>query len=1082
MVITVSPCELPKTKAEKSWPYVQYYVGDKDKQQRKNGEGDNCWSGAKSLERYTGHLVRDTMHGEGKYRWRYLGPDGTFGTYEGHFFNNLLHGYGSMSYGDGEVFKGIFHSNMRWGPGIESHACVKEDVGLWNGRQLIRLCWRPFGPNIVPDLMSSNIGRDVVKPHRKIMSSSVKTLGKVNTALELLKHHGANPLTAVDKWAKIYPTHCTDMSSALCHTEMFEHEYYNGKIYTLEEYVEVPESIENSSESTQAVGNFYAWNNNDIMKHMMRHCYKNESQRNLLDLDISTILSGPRSRFKPAGQHEIDSRTLLMACYLGHISQVAQLINEKKIHPDIADVLGNTAVMYATCGERAEVVHFLVEAGANVNSYNDSCCTPLGVALIKLVCAQKEIPINSMLQALLPTYVAPPSSSIENVFEWFTSRETQTVLPSIGTMLNKSPSKTTRSLSAKKIKSLASLKEQPGAKKKAEPAPPKVPEQSSEESFSEDKRVYNNINREFSIRVNDAYQVISLNPVPYLFEVNDMVKEVDASEEDHKKVPEKNPKKAISKVLKEATKPSKDAMWQNDKDENKSVDSAEKQRRDSLMRIMATIFQLLCDGADPKLVKCPQPALFIAIISGSSEAVTHLICYGADINEVYPLVLGYTALDIALSQPFTYDNLEIVKVLLEHGADTQHRLEYDTTNELKTDVLGPTLLHAILARRTECEIEEEIRRELLELLLDYNCIPTMQFKGKSAIDIAMMKSMDVFDIFIRNSKTNLNSVINDLHQSVLVKMFSLPFFKTIGGTVRLQKITDLLLFGANPLVECQNGEEKYENIFVFAKKTLYDIEGNQTKSATPTGPGGKKLEKTKKEDKISTKSLGRMIDDIGEYKQAVDLVTECARLLHIRWLQAELMKELINVVKKYSHRHWNMILKELKCKKNIGLWVLPQRSLEIWNILANAKKKAYSDRHILKHVLNIVQFCSYRIMNAISFRKPVTVIEKEIVEKNTSSLLHDQKDSESLNSEVLWKRCYVKPELITNVGKIFNVCFECALPLIEDKITCISCKLVSFCSIECIKININRVNCHPCNQFLKDKYFSSNSDSVPPDF
>lgn len=41
-----------------------------------------------------------------------------------------------------------------------------------------------------------------------------------------------------------------------------------------------------------------------------------------------------------------------------------------------------------------------------------------------------------------------------------------------------------------------------------------------------------------------------------------------------------------------------------------------------------------------------------------------------------------------------------------------------------------------------------------------------------------------------------------------------------------------------------------------------------------------------------------MIDDVGEYKQAQDLVTECARLLHIRWLQAKLIKELINVVKK----------------------------------------------------------------------------------------------------------------------------------------------------------------------------------------
>lgn len=163
--------------------------------------------------------------------------------------------------------------------------------------------------------------------------------------------------------------------------------------------------------------------------------------------------------------------------------------------------------------------------------------------------------------------------------EWNTLRDPQS--PKIGPVLNKSPSKTNRSVSSKKIKSLASLKEQQGGKKKTEPAPTKLPERISDESFSEDKRVYNNINREFSIRVNDVYQVLTSNSVPYLFEVNDMVKEIDASEEDHKKVPDKNPKKVISKILKEATKPSKDAMWQNDKDENKSVDSAEKQKRDS---------------------------------------------------------------------------------------------------------------------------------------------------------------------------------------------------------------------------------------------------------------------------------------------------------------------------------------------------------------------------------------------------------------------------------------------------------------------------------------------------------------------
>lgn len=37
-----------------------------------------------------------------------------------------------------------------------------------------------------------------------------------------------------------------------------------------------------------------------------------------------------------------------MASYLGHIANVAQLVNEMNVHPDVADIQGNTALMYAT--------------------------------------------------------------------------------------------------------------------------------------------------------------------------------------------------------------------------------------------------------------------------------------------------------------------------------------------------------------------------------------------------------------------------------------------------------------------------------------------------------------------------------------------------------------------------------------------------------------------------------------------------------------------------------------------------------------------------------------------------------------
>lgn len=45
--------------------------------------------------------------------------------------------------------------------------------------------------------------------------------------------------------------------------------------------------------------------------------------------------------------------------------------------------------------------------------------------------------------------------------------------------------------------------------------------------------------------------------------------------------------------------------------------------------------------------------------------------------------------------------------------------------------------------------------------------------------------------------------------------------------------------------------------------------------------------------------MGKLgVDDLGDYKQALDLVTECARLLHVRWLQAKLVKELVEVIDK----------------------------------------------------------------------------------------------------------------------------------------------------------------------------------------
>lgn len=82
----------------------------------------------------------------------------------------------------------------------------------------------------------------------------------------------------------------------------------------------------------------------------------------------------------------------------------------------------------------------------------------------------------------------------------------------------------------------------------------------------------------------------------------------------------------------------------------------------------------------------------------------------------------------------------------------------------------------------------QIRRLLLELLLNYNCSPIAFYKGRSALDIAMSKDNSIFDVFIKDPKTDLNSVINQSNQSMLLKLFSFPYFRSISSKVRLQRV------------------------------------------------------------------------------------------------------------------------------------------------------------------------------------------------------------------------------------------------------------------------------------------------------
>ncbi|XP_068626519.1 ankyrin repeat and MYND domain-containing protein 1-like [Battus philenor] len=980
------------TVKEKSWPYEQYYIGDKDTENRRNADGENHWTGAKSLEKYSGRFVRDMMHGVGEYYWRYLDREGEFRTYEGSFYCNQIHGYGCMSYSDGRVFNGLFYSNIRCGPGVETFVDVRQDVGLWLDNQLLRLAWMPPTYSLILDLMTTNAGRNCVDKQRTLMTVYTKTHSK-NPAVDLLDQYGSDPQMTAKNWIKLYSRHCTDITSPAFQLQLFE-EIYSGsdKINVLMEKDKISENSEENK-------TYFAWNNNEIIKHMMKHAYVHENQRISTGLNISHIISDSRKKLKAPAKHELDSRTLLMASYMGHKATVVHLINEENVHPDVTDIQGNSVLMYAVCGDHTDIIHFLVEAGAGINNYNDSCCTALSIALMRYICARKEITISEMTQALIPETSLTRTSSLENVFEWFMGRDA--LSPIKPSSLTRNTSKIIKHQTSLKIKSLTSLKLQM-PKGNATSFTEKVQDQSyvsGNEEINNSIDLYSDTLGEYSANVSELYSAPNAgNPITYVFEVNDITNElIDIEIEEQKKMTEKNPKKGAPEAPKpEPLKLPADVLIARQATEE--INLSDNGGPDTCEIMTLTIIQLLSDGADPNLIRCPQPALFLAVSSGCCNIVKQLIDYGANPNEFYPHVLGYSPLDIAISYPFSVENLDVIRVLLENGADAQHRLPHNPRNSTELIQPGPTLLHAVLAKAARSEIDEEIRQKLLNLLLTYKCSPIEQFSGRSALDISMTKGVDVFNVFIAHPRVDLNVAINQSNQTILTKMFTITFFKTFESIQRQEILKNLLIHGADPFRPCQNEEEIFDNLFLFAKKNL---EGYDATEANKSQSGSKNENKGKKNGKASDDKASKqktIANDIEEYKQMSQFVTDWARLSHIRWLRAKLVMDLIITINKYKHRHWNMILKEVNNIKQISLWLTPIVCLEVWTNINTPNKKKLYDKTVLKHLLSIVSYCCQCLSESFIITK-VSANDRNLVEQGIKRLLRKYY-SDDLSTEI----------------------------------------------------------------------------------
>lgn len=138
------------------------------------------------------------------------------------------------------------------------------------------------------------------------------------------------------------------------------------------------------------VTDLLAWNNGKTSALMLKHCFLHRDTETYVHFDVAKLLSGERDKFGETGQHETHCVEFLAKCSQGKDEEVAYLLMKHDLNPDVSDVMGNTGIMFAAARDRLPVIRTLVNNGANVDSFNDECLTPLNLCVCRYLLYPKS--------------------------------------------------------------------------------------------------------------------------------------------------------------------------------------------------------------------------------------------------------------------------------------------------------------------------------------------------------------------------------------------------------------------------------------------------------------------------------------------------------------------------------------------------------------------------------------------------------------------------------------------------------------------------------------------------------------------
>ncbi|XP_075057795.1 ankyrin repeat and MYND domain-containing protein 1 [Mixophyes fleayi] len=323
----------------------------------KLGIGEFIWANGES---YIGEFYKDHHHGKGVYTW----PDGS--KFTGSFYLSRKEGYGTITFTDCRKYQGLYKSDVRYGPGFETYSDGCQDVGIWLGHHLIRLC------TAVPGSVSISSFPEFCHHFKENGYSNESHASDPEEGQEEDPfEYRYKILLLEDSFTlpdKIY-CYSSDMDhlpiTPTLHTE-FDHHFYRDKIHQEQSSNVISASMHCTNEMRK------------IYMHVNRH--RNSPEH--LNWDMSAIMNDDREKFGSKGPGESVAEQLIMMAGDGSCETISTILRHDLAHVDVSDNCGQTALHFATINGHNTIINLLLDNGADVNKSNDEGLSALSLCLM----------------------------------------------------------------------------------------------------------------------------------------------------------------------------------------------------------------------------------------------------------------------------------------------------------------------------------------------------------------------------------------------------------------------------------------------------------------------------------------------------------------------------------------------------------------------------------------------------------------------------------------------------------------------------------------------------------------------------